>query len=143
MDIQQLHNNIHSSLTLDPLSLTHLPTPTAPNWTLDDSGLLRHHDQIYVPDANDLRLQVLQYKHDHILSGHAGQNKTLTVIQREYVWPNLRNSATSVPPASIPRPPVTNPTDSSSNSLSQSVRGTQSPWTSLNISQSPTDTPQS
>jgi hypothetical protein len=54
MDIQQLHNNIHSSLTLDPLSSTHLPTPTAPNWTLDDSGLLRHHNQIYVPDTNDL-----------------------------------------------------------------------------------------
>jgi hypothetical protein len=56
MDIQQLHNDIRSSLTLDPLSSTHLPTPTAPNWTLDDSGLLCHHDRIYVPDANDLRL---------------------------------------------------------------------------------------
>jgi hypothetical protein len=54
MDIQQLHNDIRSSLTLDPLSSTHLPTTTAPNWTLDDSGLLRHHDQIYVPDVNDL-----------------------------------------------------------------------------------------
>jgi hypothetical protein len=31
MDIQQLHNNICSSLTLDPLPSTHLPTPTAPN----------------------------------------------------------------------------------------------------------------
>jgi hypothetical protein len=80
MDIQQLHNDIRSSLTLDPLSSTHLPTPTAPNWTLDDSGLLRHHDRIYVPDTNDLRLRVLQYKHDHILSGHARQNKTLAVI---------------------------------------------------------------
>jgi hypothetical protein len=54
MDIQQLHNNICSSLTLDPLSSTHLPTPTAPNWMLDDSGLLHHHDQIYVPDVNNL-----------------------------------------------------------------------------------------
>jgi hypothetical protein len=56
MDIQQLHNDICSSLTLDPLSSTHLPTPTAPNWTLDDSGLLCHHDRIYVPDTNDLQL---------------------------------------------------------------------------------------
>jgi hypothetical protein len=110
MDIQQLHNDIHSSLTLDPLSLTHLPTPTAPNWTLDDSGLLRHHDRIYIPDANDLRLRVLQYKHDHILSGHAGQNKTLTVIRREYVWPNLRtfvqefcNSCTTCKRSKAPR----------------------------------------
>jgi hypothetical protein len=80
MDIQQLHNDIRSFLTLDPLSSTHLPTPTAPNWTLNNSGLLCHHNQIYVPDANDLRLRVLQYKHDQILSRHAGQNKTLMVI---------------------------------------------------------------
>jgi hypothetical protein len=54
MDIQQLHNNICSSLTLDPLSSTHLPTPIAPNWTLNNSGLLCHHDQIYIPDTNNL-----------------------------------------------------------------------------------------
>jgi hypothetical protein len=54
IDIQQLHNDIRSSLTLDPLSSTHLPTPTAPNWTLNDSGLLCHHDRIYIPDMNDL-----------------------------------------------------------------------------------------
>jgi hypothetical protein len=110
MDIQQLHNDICSSLTLDPLSSTHLPTPTAPNWTLNDSGLLHHHDRIYVPDANDLRLRVLQYKHDHILSGHAGQNKTLAVIRQEYVWPNLRtfvqefcNSCTTCKHSKAPR----------------------------------------
>jgi hypothetical protein len=75
MDIQQLHNDIRSSLTLDPLSLTHLPTPAAPNWTLDNSGLLHHHDQIYVPDINNLRLCVLQYKHDHILSNIRGKGR--------------------------------------------------------------------
>jgi hypothetical protein len=80
MDIEQLHNTICSSLTLDPLSAAHLPTPTASNWTLDESGLLCQYDQIYVPDANDLRLKVLQYNHDHILSGHTGHNKTLELI---------------------------------------------------------------
>ena len=110
MDIEQLHNIIRSSLTLDPLSAAHLPTPTAPNWTLDESGLLRQYNRIYVPDVNDLRLKVLQYNHDHILSGHTGQNKTLELIRREYVWPNLRtfvqhfcNSCTTCKRSKVPR----------------------------------------
>jgi hypothetical protein len=81
MDIQRLHNNIHSSLPLDPISAAHLPTPTAPNWTLDESGLLRQYNQIYVLNVNDLCLKVLQYNHDHILTGHTGQNKTLNLIR--------------------------------------------------------------
>jgi hypothetical protein len=81
MDIERLHNIICSSLTLDPLSAAHLPIPTAPNWTLDESGLLCQYNQIYVLDVNDLHLKVLQYNHDHILSGHTGQNKTLELIR--------------------------------------------------------------
>ena len=80
MDIEKLHNNIHTNLHLDPISAAHLPTPTTPNWTVDESGLLRQYDRIYVPDIADLRLKVLQYKHDHILSGHYGQNKMLQLI---------------------------------------------------------------
>ena len=89
MDVEKLHNDIRSSLPLDPISAAHLPTPTTPNWTLDESGLLHQYDQIYVPDANDLRLKVLQYEHDHILSGHLRQNKIMDLVQQEYVWPNL------------------------------------------------------
>ena len=42
MDVEKLHNDIHTNLHLDPISAAHLPTPTAPNWTVDESGLLRH-----------------------------------------------------------------------------------------------------
>ena len=41
---------------------------------------------MYVPEADDLRLHVLKYKHDHPLSGHFGQNHTLELIQHEYTW---------------------------------------------------------
>jgi len=44
MDVEKLHNDIHSSLPLDPISAAHLPNPTAPNWTLDESGLLCQYD---------------------------------------------------------------------------------------------------
>ena len=81
MDIEKLHNNIRTNLHLNPIPAAHLPTPTAPNWTVDESGLLHQYDQIYVLDVVDLQLKVLQYKHDHILSGHYRQNKTLQLIQ--------------------------------------------------------------
>ena len=34
----------------------------------------------------------MQYKHDHVLSGHFGQNKTLELIRREYTWPDIRTN---------------------------------------------------
>src|ERR1700761_4918414 len=38
-----------------------------------------------------LRLRVLRAKHDHLLSGHWGQNKTLAKVRQEYMWPGLRS----------------------------------------------------
>ena len=81
MDIETLHKDIRNSLTSDPFALRYIENPDLnPRWKLDDDGLLRCDNRIYVPDANDLRLKVLQYKHDHILSGHYGQNKTLRQV---------------------------------------------------------------
>ena len=80
MDIEQLHNTIHESYSLDPITAAHHPCTSDPKWTISDDGLLCHNNRIYVPDANDLQLRILQYKHDHILSGHLGQNKTLQLV---------------------------------------------------------------
>jgi len=44
---------------------------------------------MYVLDNANLRLQVLQYHHDHVLAGHLGQNKTLELIWRHYTWSNI------------------------------------------------------
>ena len=44
---------------------------------------------MYVPEADDLHLRVLKYKHDHPLSGHFGQSHTLELIQHEYTWPGI------------------------------------------------------
>jgi len=90
MDIEKLHDDIRLSLPLDPISAAQFPTPIDSKWTIDESGLLHHNNRIFVPDHADLRLKVLQYKHDHVLAGHFGQNKTLESVRREYVWPNMR-----------------------------------------------------
>ena len=91
LDVEQLHTDIRNALPLDPTSATLLAHPPTPRWETSADGYLRHDNRIYVPDYNDLRLRVLRYKHDHVLSGHMGQNKTIELIRREYVWPGLRD----------------------------------------------------
>ena len=92
MDVNKLHSDICSALKNDKVALQYSnPTNTDENWTLGEDNLLCHFDKIYVPDADNLRLRILQYKHDHILSGHFGQNKTLQLVQQEYFWPRMRS----------------------------------------------------
>jgi hypothetical protein len=83
MDLEWLHNDIRSSLPKDEIASKHLQDTSNLNWRLED-GLLWHKAKIYVPDVNDLQLQVLKYKHDHILSGHFGQNKTIQLLWQTY-----------------------------------------------------------
>src|SRR5262245_55394738 len=94
MDIDKLHSDIKNALLKDNTSVSRVQSLTSgnsdPRWSIDDNGLLRHDNRIWVPDLDDLRLRILQYKHDHIISGHFGQNKTIELIRREYVWPKLR-----------------------------------------------------
>src|SRR3979490_1904016 len=94
MDSESFHSKILSTLDSDPVAMQHLGDRVKPNprWTQTDDGFLRLDNQIYVPEANNLRLRVLQYKHDHVLSGHFGQDKMLALIRREYTWTGLRTS---------------------------------------------------
>ena len=64
---------------------------TEPNtwWFVTPDRFFCHDNLIYIPNSNDLQLQVLCYKHDHILSGHPGQNKTVDLICCKYTWPGL------------------------------------------------------
>ena len=88
MDQEQLNLDILSALPDDPLYIAHLKEPK-PCWSVTPDGFLCHDSLIYIPDSNDLWLRVLRYKHNHILSGHPGQNKTVDLIRRNYTWPGL------------------------------------------------------
>ena len=89
MDQEQLNSDILSALPADPHFIAHKEEPQ-PHWSVTDDGFLRHDNLIYIPDSNDLRLRVLRNTHDHILSGHPGQSKTIALIRRHYTWPGLR-----------------------------------------------------
>ena len=58
IDDDQLHRDIRSGISLDPviaLILEDLHSNSAdPKWSMDDDRLLCEHGKIYVPDVNDL-----------------------------------------------------------------------------------------
>ena len=84
MDIQSLHSDIRSALHDDPAISEHLSNPIH-CWSKDPKGLLRLDNRIYVPDVGNLRLKILQHNHDHLVTGHFGQNQTINLIRRSYV----------------------------------------------------------
>ena len=90
MDVERLHTDILSALSSDLTAQTHLSDSLNPRWTTDANGFLRLDRCIYVPEADDLRLRILRYKHDHPLSGHFGQSHTLKLIRHDYTWPGVR-----------------------------------------------------
>ena len=81
MDSEKLLADILANLASDPMASEHLGNTSDPRWQTNPDGFLLHNERTYVPDSNDLRLHVLRHKHDHILSGHFGVNKTLEMVQ--------------------------------------------------------------
>ena len=91
MNTEKLHKDILANLISDTTAQTHLGQTSDPKWTTTSDGFLQLDNKIYVPDVEDLQLRVLQSKHDHILSGHFGINKTLGLIRRDHDWPGIRS----------------------------------------------------
>ena len=79
MDSEKLLTDIKTHQATDNEATKHL-NDTDLRWTKLVDGLVRHDGRIYVPDTGNLQLRILQYKHDHPLSGHFGQNKTLASV---------------------------------------------------------------
>ena len=109
MDIEQLHNNILSALPSDPIVQIHLSDTSHLCWSIDVTGLLHLDGHIFIPEADNLRLRILHFKHDHPLSGHYGQSHTLDLVQCEYTWPGVRVTTVTVPTPIRPIPTYLRP----------------------------------
>ncbi|KNZ61586.1 uncharacterized protein VP01_13825g1, partial [Puccinia sorghi] len=42
-----------------------------------------------VPDNPSLKLSILKSRHDSPLAGHFGQEKTYSLISRDFSWPGM------------------------------------------------------
>ena len=89
MDVERLHADILTALPSDPITKAHLSDTSSSRWSTNETGYLCLDGRMYIPETDDLCLHVLRYKHDHPLSGHFGQNRTLELIRREYTWPGI------------------------------------------------------
>nr|ODO04092.1 hypothetical protein L204_00447 [Cryptococcus depauperatus CBS 7855] len=94
------HTTLHNSLGQDnkQASLQDPSTNTVPpssppssssSWS-NEQGFLRHHQATILPDADHLRLQVVQQRHDHLTAGHLGRTKTLQLVSKDYGWPKMK-----------------------------------------------------
>ncbi|SGY78585.1 BQ5605_C008g04896 [Microbotryum silenes-dioicae] len=92
-------NNKADTLSRHPVSnqivngLNHDST-LHPYFKLQDN-LLLHHDKIYIPNAEPLKVKLLAQAHDSLLSGHPGQVKTFELLDRNYTCPACDNSSTT------------------------------------------------
>jgi len=63
---------------------------TMPECT-DRDGRIQYRGMCYVPDDDQLRLQLIQDHHHTALAGHPGRAKTFDLLDRQYEWKGMRN----------------------------------------------------
>jgi hypothetical protein len=99
--------SIQQGQATDPLSAGHIsrlqsseqadvpPNAKPDPWSLGEDGkTLLYRQRTYVPDHNDIRLDILRSLHDHQLAGHPGITKTMKSIRRQYHWPHMATFVT-------------------------------------------------
>ena len=59
------------------------------DYTLDNQGLLRQNNKVWVPNCTPLRQEILKRNHDDPMGGYYGFNRTRKVIARKYAWNGL------------------------------------------------------
>ena len=52
--------------------------------------ILYYKDRIFVSKSSELREQLTQAIHEHLLVGHPGVLRTKTAIERHYYWPEIK-----------------------------------------------------
>lgn len=64
-------------------------TGEANGWRIDQNGLLRRHDAVFVPADPAVRDEILLMRHDDPLSGHFGVDRTLALLRQDFYWPGM------------------------------------------------------
>ncbi|KAJ1579475.1 hypothetical protein NDA11_007601 [Ustilago hordei] len=82
---EALSGDSWTSALLEQAHLGSLP----PGFAVDSRNLLTYRDSICVPDVDDLRLLIIQDRHNLPSVGHPGRRKTLSLVRRSFFWPGL------------------------------------------------------
>ncbi|SOV09386.1 uncharacterized protein UDID_18575 [Ustilago sp. UG-2017a] len=57
-----------------------------PGFAINSMNLLTYQDSVCVPNVDDLRLLIVQDRHDSPAAGHPGRRKTLSLVHRSFFW---------------------------------------------------------
>jgi hypothetical protein len=58
--------------------------------SVDEKGLLRFKNRIYIPDSAGLKVSILDEVHKKPYFGHPGYQKTITTLRKLFYWPNMK-----------------------------------------------------
>ena len=93
-----LNEKIVKSLEKDPLVLNALqalegevPTQFRSHlldWSYD-TGILAYQGQVFLPDWDNIRWDIVKLHHDHPTAGHPGYLKTCQLVSAGYWWPRM------------------------------------------------------
>jgi hypothetical protein len=72
---------------------THSDTrePSESPIVVTDNGIATIKNKIYVPNNNEIKLDILHMYHDPPLAGHTGRDKTVELIRRRFYWPSVKS----------------------------------------------------
>ena len=59
-------------------------------YSLNEKKFLLYKDKVYVPNVLKVKLLILDEIHKTPYSGHPGYQKTITMLRKEYFWPNMK-----------------------------------------------------
>jgi Reverse transcriptase (RNA-dependent DNA polymerase)/RNase H-like domain found in reverse transcriptase/Integrase zinc binding domain/Retroviral aspartyl protease len=98
-----------------------------------EGGLVFHKGKLFVPLP--LRADILHSRHDAVIAGHPGRNRTFGLVARDYSWPGMqtfvRRYVEACDTCARIKTLVISLTACSNLSTSPPVHGKQYPWTSL------------
>ena len=60
-------------------------------WLVDQEGLLRYQNRLYIPERNGLRQKLLNIYHNDPLAGHFGRTRTTELLKRKFHWVNMQD----------------------------------------------------
>ncbi|KAK3040207.1 hypothetical protein RJ639_028919 [Escallonia herrerae] len=87
-----IRKTIKKALTRDPVAqqlLKLIESYKTRQFWQEDGLLMTKGRRVYVPRVDDLRRTLIRECHDTLWAGHAGGERTLTLLQQGYYWPQM------------------------------------------------------
>jgi len=60
-------------------------------YRLSTNGLLIYKNRLYIPNSEEIKLLILNEMHKKPYSGHPGYQKMITMLRKEFYWPNMKS----------------------------------------------------